>query len=98
MSLTDATLPESGPDGAGDPVPARNGIFSGEREENGRENFSRSPSSSLADPDTERAVIASLMLDPSALPAAATILGGLVSSGAPSGPKKGNLRAFCEDV
>ncbi|MBP5181597.1 MAG: replicative DNA helicase [Lentisphaeria bacterium] len=92
MSSSGTFLPEPGTDHAGAPVPAEPGGFSGEREENGRGNFSRSPSSSLADPDTEKAVIASLMLDPSALPTAASILGGLISGGA-SEPKKGKAPA-----
>ena len=51
----------------------------GNFQENGSRNSSRSPLPSLADVDTERAVIAALMIDPSALSSAATILGGLMA-------------------
>ena len=71
-------------------------ISTGELEKSSPGNFqenggkiTRSPSPSLADVDTERAVIAALMIDPSAISSAASILGGLMAAVPNPGEKKG---------
>ena len=71
-------------------------ISTGELEKSSPGNFqenggkiTRSPSPSLADVDTERAVIAALMIDPSAISSAATILGGLMAAVPNPAEKKG---------
>ncbi|MBO5803003.1 MAG: hypothetical protein J6R64_04605, partial [Lentisphaeria bacterium] len=78
-------------DNTGNTVPAESSSLPQNKQENGRGNPSRSPAPSLADLDTERAVIAAVMIDPSALATASTILGGLMtgSANAAPGQKKG---------
>ena len=91
MSSSGDMPADAGMENTGSAVSAENGFLPQNKQENGRGNPSRSPAPSLADLDTERAVIAALMIDPSALSTASTILGGLTtgSANASPGQKKG---------